>query len=137
MYRPVLAVFAVLLFSNSALAQAAPPAPASATPPSRSATDHAPGIQAGTYDIELAFGGGTMAGTLVIKTVGDSLDAKLLVGEHSPPINSITRKGSQLTLAGKGEGIDVRYDLQFSGDALIGKFTFNGDGGGVTGKRRK
>ena len=50
---------------------------------------------------------------------------------------SVTRQGSQLTLSGAGDGIDIRYDLQFSGDAVTGKFTFNGEPGTLTGRRRK
>lgn len=133
MHRMLLAAAVAALFVSAPLrAQSASTAPAAAKPP-----DRAGGVQAGTYDLELAFGGGTMAGTLVITTVGDSTNAKLLVGDHAPPIKSVTRNGSHLTLSGSGDGADVRYDLQFSGDALVGKFTFNGDIGAVTGKRRK
>ena len=108
----------------SAATPAAPAAPSS-------------GIQPGTYDLEITYGGGVMSGTLVVTTVRDSTDARLLVGDHAPPIKSVTRNGAQLVLAGTGDGVDVRYDLQFMGDALTGKFTFNGEPGTVTGKRRR
>jgi opacity protein-like surface antigen len=126
----LVAAVAALVVPSAARAQAAQPA--AAAPAQRSS-----GIQPGTYDLELTYGGGTMPGTLVVTVVGDSTEAKLLVGDHAPPIKSVTRKGSQLTLSGAGDGVDVRYDLQFSGDSLIGKFTFNGEPGAVTGKRRK
>lgn len=134
MHCPALTLVAVLAFASVGGAQAARPANANQT--TRAATEQS-SILPGTYDLELTFGGGTLGGTLVITAAGDSVDAKLLVGEHAPPIKTVTRKGSQLTLAGTGDGVDVRYDLQFSGDALVGKFNFNGDDGAVTGKRRK
>jgi len=34
------------------------------------------------------------------------------------------------------DGVSVVYDLKFDGDAVAGKFTFNGDPGLVSGKRR-
>jgi hypothetical protein len=94
-------------------------------------------ILPGTYNLEIAFGGGTIDGTLVIAMIGDSTDAKLSLGDHSPPISSITRKGSTLLLSGKGDGVDVVYELQFTGETMTGKFVFNGDAGSLTGKRRK
>ena len=36
-----------------------------------------------------------------------------------------------------GDGLSVIYDLQFSADAVNGKFTFNGDPGLVFGKLKK
>jgi opacity protein-like surface antigen len=126
----IAALAAALVFPSASSAQAAPA-------PQNAAAQHGTSIRPGTYDLELTFGGGTMPGTLTIAFKGDSTDAKLLVGEHTPPIKSVVRKGSQLTLSGSGDGVDVRYDLQFTGETLIGKFTFNGEGGGVTGRLKK
>lgn len=131
-----IALAAVVVFL--ALPAATQPARAQAAAPTAGPARPASGsIQPGTYDLEITYGGGVMTGTLVVTTVGDRTDAKLLVGDHAPPIKSVTRQGSQLTLAGAGDGVDVRYDLQFEGNALTGKFTFNGEPGTLTGRRRK
>jgi hypothetical protein len=137
MVHAALTLVALFTSANLALAQAAGPTAAGHPPAKPPAAAQSSTILPGTYDLEIAFGGGVMDGTLVIAMVGDSLDAKLTVGEHAPPIKSVVRKGSHLTLSGKGDGVDVAYELDFSGDALVGKFTFNGDGGAVTGTRRK
>lgn len=95
-------------------------------------------IKPGTYDIELAIGGGVLTGTMEITAVGDSLGAKIAVGDHAPPpVRKIKRSGSKLTIEAGDVGVSVNYDLAFDGDAVGGKFTFNGDPGLVTGKRRK
>ncbi len=134
LHRIALAAVVVLL----AIPAAAQPGCAQvAAPPAGPARPASGSIQPGTYDLEITYGGGVMTGTLVVTTVGDSTDAKLLVGDHGPPIKSVSRQGSQLTLAGAGDGFDVRYDLQFAGDVLTGKFTFNGEPGTLTGRRRK
>jgi hypothetical protein len=96
-----------------------------------------PTIQPGTYDLEIVMGGGVVSGTLTLTAIRDSLDAKLHVGEHSPPINSITRKGAQLQLAGNAPGLKIVYDLTFSGSTVNGTFEFNEQSGTVTGTRRK
>ena len=120
---------AFLLIASAAFAQA-PATSASAKPTST--------IQTGIYDIELAIGGGTLPGTLELKPAGDSLSAVIKVGDHNPPpVTRISRNGSQLTMAAGAEGVNVEYRLTFSGDALTGTFTFNGDPGLVSGKRRK
>lgn len=94
-------------------------------------------IKPGTYDLELAVGGGTLAGTLTLTAVGDSLAAKIHVGEHdAPAVRRLTRTGNHLALELGGEGMNVSYQLDFDGDAVKGSFTFNGDPGFVTGKRR-
>ena len=96
-------------------------------------------IKAGVYDLELAFGGGAMPGSLTIKRVtDDSLSVLLRVGEHEPPpIRKLVRDGSKLRIEAGAEGMSVIYDLQFAGEALNGKFTFNGDPGLVSGKLKK
>lgn len=95
-------------------------------------------IKPGTYDIELAIGGGVINGTMEITAVGDSLGAKIAVGDHGPPpVKKIKRSGSNLTIEAGDVGVSVNYDLTFDGDAVGGKFTFNGDPGLITGKRRK
>jgi hypothetical protein len=120
---------AFLLIASAASAQS--PSTPAATKPTGT-------IQTGTYDIELAIGGGTLPGTLELKPAGDSLSAFIKVGDHNPPpVTRITRNGSQLTIAAGAEGVNVEYRLTFTGDALTGTFTFNGDPGLVSGKRRK
>jgi hypothetical protein len=124
---------AVVLANAPALAQA--PATNVAKP-----TASAPGeIKAGIYDLEIAFGGGTMPGLLTIKQVNDdSLTATLQVGDHEPPpVRKLVRRGSALHLEAGGDGVSVIYDLQFTSDAVNGKFTFNGDPGLVSGKLKQ
>lgn len=96
----------------------------------------APAIRAGTYDLEVAFGGGVMEGTLVITSVGDSIDARLKVGGHDSPVRPSHREGARLTLEGTA-GAKIRYQLDFKGDEVSGSFTYEGDAGSVTGKRRR
>lgn len=127
-------------FAVAALVLSVAPAAAQATtsPAARSSNSAAKEIKTGTYDIELAIGGGVLTGTLDISPAGDSLSAKIAVGDHAPPpVRRIKRTGSNLTIEAGGDGVLVLYDLTFDGDAVSGKFTFNGDPGLVSGKRRK
>ena len=112
-----------------------------ATVPATAAIAQAPKpsgtVTPGTYDLELAMGGGVLEGTLLLTANGDSLTAKLRVGDHdAPPVRSLTRTGSHLALTLGAPGTNVVYQLDFDGDAVKGSFTFNGDPGFVTGKRR-
>ena len=132
MLRTATLVAALTLSATVASAQAPASAP-SAAKPAASGT-----IKTGTYDIELAIGGGVLAGTLELTPAGDSLKAKIGVGDHEPPpVRKITRKGASLTIEAGDASVAVVYDLTFDGDAMSGKFTFNGDPGLITGKRRK
>jgi hypothetical protein len=108
------------------------------TPAAAQASKAASGtVKPGTYDLELAIGGGVLPATLMLTAAGDSLTAKLHVGEHdAPPVRGLTRTGSHLVLNLGGDGMNVVYQLDFDGDAVKGSFTFNGDPGFVTGKRR-
>ena len=103
----------------------------------RAISAQSPTIRPGTYDLEVAFGGGVIQGTLQLTAIGDSLAVKLHVGEHEPPARKITRKGAQLVVDAGAEGTHLIYDFQFDGDAVSGSFNLNGDAGLVTGKRRK
>jgi hypothetical protein len=105
--------------------------------PKATSVPHTVAIQPGTYDLEVVTGGGVVNGTLVLTAIRDSIDAKLHVGEHAPPISTITRKGEQLRLAGSGPGLRIVYDLTFSGSTVRGTFEFNDMSGTVTGTRRK
>ena len=109
---------------------------AAAAKPAASASGE---IKAGVYDLEIAFGGGTMPGALTIKQVNaDSLSAVVQVGDHEPPpVRKLVRRGSALHLEAGGDGVSVIYDLEFMSDAVTGKFTFNGDPGLVSGKLKK
>jgi hypothetical protein len=126
--------FLVALTSTTVSAQGAAAASSAQKP---AATSSSTAIRPGTYDLDVAFGGGILQGTLELATVGDSLTAKLHVGEHEPPIRTLTRQGSRLTLNAGAEGMSLVYELKFDGDAISGSFTMNGDQGLVTGKRRK
>jgi hypothetical protein len=110
------------------LAVAAQPVRAQPTPSSS--------IRAGTYDLEIVFGGGTLEGKLEIRTSGDSLVAKMNVGDHESPIRAGERKGNRLALVSASPGVQLHYDLEFSGDAVKGTFTYDGQSGSVSGKRR-
>ena len=127
-------LFVAVLSTTTASAQG--PASTSGSA-SKTAATHASTIRAGTYDLEVAFGGGVIQGTLELTAIGDSLAVKLHVGEHEPPARKITRKGAQLVVDAGAEGRDLVYDFQFDGDAVSGSFNLNGDAGLVTGKRRK
>ena len=130
MLRTATLAAALILSATAAVAQG---------PTTTPATKAASGtITPGTYDIELAFGGGVMPGSIVIATAGDSLSARINVGDHAPPpVRKIRRNGSSLTVEAGADGVNVVYDLTFSGDDVSGKFTFNGDPGLVSGKRRR
>ena len=120
------------------LVTALPLAAASAQSSKSATAAAATTIRTGVYDLELATGGGTLQGALELRAIGDSLAAKVHVGDHeAPPVNSLTRTGSHVVMRLGGEGMKVVYDLTFDGDAVSGTFTFNGDPGLVTGKRRK
>jgi len=101
------------------------------------ASQQSSSIQAGTYDLEIAMGGGTREATLVLAAVGDSLDVKITVGDHSPTIRSVVRKGSQLTINGGTAGAVITYELQFTSASVAGTVTYNDERGSVTGARRK
>jgi hypothetical protein len=124
---------AIVLATTPALAQSQS---AATTKPAATASGE---IKPGAYDLEIAFGGGTMPGLLTIKQVNaDSLTATLKVGEHEPPpLRKLVRHGSSLHLEAGGDGMSVIYDLEFTSDAVNGKFTFNGDPGLVSGKLKK
>lgn len=125
MLRPSLVLLVALAGAPVALAQSGPPAsrPAAA-------------IQAGTYDLQITFGGGVLEGTLTIRFIGDSLDAKLLVGDHESPVHPTRRDGARLTLE-SGPGMQVRYTLTFAGETVTGSFTYDGSEGTVAGRRRR
>ena len=127
------ATLAAAILLGAAVASAQAPATATSKAAATAGT-----IKPGTYDIELAIGGGIINGTMEITAVGDSLGAKIAVGDHAPPpVRKIKRSGSNLTIEAGDVGVSVNYDLTFDGDAVGGKFTFNGDPGLITGKRRK
>ena len=129
-----LTLLAVAVFASAPLPSIQAQAPRAAE--GRATTT--PGtIRPGTYDLDIAFGGGSLEGTLVLTASGDSLAATMHVGDHEVPIRGLTRDGSHLQIRGGVEGMAVVYDLDFTPDGLSGKFTYNGDPGLVTGKRRK
>lgn len=93
-------------------------------------------IRTGSYDLEIAFGGGVIKSVLVLTLEGDSLAARLQVGDHDSPVRPARPQGSRLILEGN-QGIQVRYQLDFKGDEVTGTFTYEGDAGTLTGKRRR
>ena len=126
----LLILLALGSLAPAALAQSVSPAPAKSAPASGT-------ISPGTYDLEILYGGGVMPGVLTLTPAGDSLAVNLKVGDHASPITSITRRGATLLLGGGGEGFKLSYELRFSGDAVTGTFSFNGETGELAGKRRK
>ena len=129
------ALLLAALSTAPALAQGT--ATTSPSPSRTTATPASTTIRPGTYDLEVAFGGGVLEGTLTLTAIGDSLAAKLHVGEHDPAVRTLTRNGNHLLVDAGGEGMQLVYDFQFDGDAVSGSFKMNGDAGLVTGKRRK
>jgi hypothetical protein len=93
-------------------------------------------IRSGTYDLKVTFGGGVMDGTLVLATAGDSLTARLQIGDHESPVRPSGRQGSQLVLESTG-AMKIRYQLDFKGDDVTGSFVYDGEPGTVAGKRRR
>jgi hypothetical protein len=128
---------ASLLLSALGAGAAAAQTPTSASANTAKTAGGSTAIRPGTYDLEVAFGGGVLQGTLDLTAIGDSLAAKLHVGEHDPAVRSITRKDNHLLVDAGTEGMQLVYDFKFDGDAVSGSFTMNGDAGLVTGKRRK
>lgn len=131
MLRLRLSLFAVVL------AVAASPLAGSAQAPNPSRAGGGSAIHPGTYDLEIAFGGGVIKGTLELTAIGDSLTAKLHVGDHEPPVRSLTRNGSHVVINVGEAGTKIVYDLTFAVDAVNGTLKYNGDPGFVTGTRRK
>ena len=114
-----------MLFHASLVVALAAAAPAQSSP-----------IRAGTYDLEITYGGGVLEGRLELALAGDSATVTLHVGDHASPIKSVKRAGNKLTLSG-GPEMKVEYQLTFTGDSVAGTFTFNGSEGSLTGTRRK
>ena len=94
-------------------------------------------IRAGTYDLDITFGGGNLAATLEIGYKGDTLTAVLNLGDHASPVRAGKRTGSKLTLEPTSPAMDVRYELEFNADEVKGTFKYDGQDGALTGKRRR
>jgi hypothetical protein len=94
-------------------------------------------IRTGTYELEIVFGGGTLAGSMELATSGDSLTVKMFVGDHQSPVKIGERKGNKLTLVSTSPAMSLRYELEFTGDAVKGTFVYDGAPGSVTGKLKK
>lgn len=120
MRRPLLTTLLVTLLAPAAWGQAAPSAD----------------IRPGTYALDITFGGGVMQGTLTLAQAGDSLTARLQVGDHDSPVRAGARRGNRLALVPTTAGMAVHYDLEFRGDQVSGTFTYNGDAGTVDGRRK-
>lgn len=121
MLRSALALLLTTIVAPNAWSQIAPPA----------------SIPSGTYNLEITFGGGVMEGTLVVKTIGDSLAVQLNVGDHVSPVRAGERRSNRLVLESTSAAVPVRYELTFQKDSSVtGSFTYNGDSGSLTGRRR-
>jgi hypothetical protein len=126
----------LLLAACATAASAQTPAPAarsSATAPVSKPQQN----PIGTYDLEVAFGGGTLPGVLTIASLHDSLSASLHVGPHEPAVKSFAPTGSRYTLVANAGDVDVVYDLAFRADTVSGTFTRGDQLGSVRGTRRK
>jgi hypothetical protein len=126
MFRSIQALRAVAI----AVAIASPAAAQDARPATAASL-------AGTYDLEIIFGGGAIEGKLQLTAVGDSLAVKLDVGDHQSPVKIGERKGNKLTLVSTSPAMSLKYDLEFAGDAVKGTFDYDGSPGTVTGKRKR
>ena len=122
---------ALLLSSTSAAATTA-----HARPSVASALAAPAAIRAGTYDLEIAFGGGVLEGRLVVELKGDSVGVAVYVGDHQSPVSVTARDGDALTLESPKGEVALRYLLRFDGDAVSGSFTYDGAEGTLVGKRR-
>lgn len=128
MHRAACSLLVALALAPAVHAQGgAPPAPTRA--PSA--------ILTGTWALEITFGGGVLEGSLQLSTVGDSLVARLMVGDHQSPVRAGAREGNRLVLESASPGVDVRYVLEFRGEELTGTFRYGGDTGSVTGRRNR
>ncbi len=127
MLRSAAFLFAALCCASVAQSQSRP-----ATPATRPATV----IQAGTYDLEITYGGGVLEGTLIVAMPGDSLRVTLLVGDHESPVHVARRDGALLILE-SAPAMGIRYQLTFAGEAVSGAFTYDGSEGTVAGRRRQ
>jgi hypothetical protein len=94
-------------------------------------------IQAGTYDLSITYGGGLLDATLTIGYRGDTVTAKLKLGDHDSPVHAGTPNGTTLALEPDSPQMDVRYRLEFTGDRVKGTFTYQGESGTVTGALRR
>ena len=94
-------------------------------------------IRAGTYDLAIAFGGGNLEATMEIGYKGDTITAKLKLSDHESPIRAGKRTGNKLTLEPLSPSMDLKYELEFNADDVKGSFTYDGQQGEVTGKRRR
>jgi len=98
----------------------------------------ATGIQPGTYDLEITFGGGVLEGTLEVRAPSrDSIAVTLMVGGHQSPVRAGLRQGNKLALESTSPGQQIHYDLEFSGDTVTGPFTYGDGTGTVSGRRRR
>lgn len=93
-------------------------------------------IRAGTWDLAITFGGGNLDATLEIAYKGDTVTADLKLGDHGSPVRAGKRTGNKLTLEPNSPAMNVRYELEFNGDAVKGTFAYDGQNGELTGKRR-
>lgn len=94
-------------------------------------------IRAGVWDLAIVFGGGDLEATLDISYRGDTITAALKLGDHDSPVRAGKQTGSKLTLEPTSPSMDVRYELEFSADEVKGSFTYQGETGQLTGKRRR
>ena len=117
---------ALLVFALASLTAAAPAVPAQARP-----------IQAGTYELSITYGGGLLDATLEIGYAADSITAVLNLGDHQSPVKPGKRTGTKLVLEPVSPAMDVRYELEFTGETVKGTFIYQGEGGQVTGKLKK
>lgn len=118
--RRFLSVAVALLVAGGASAQSAPGG----------------SIRTGTWDLEVVYGGGTIEGRLELTPSGDSLVAKLFVGDHESPVKAGKRDGNRLALVSTAPGMDIGYTLEFDADSVTGSFTYDSQPGTVKGKRR-
>lgn len=114
-----------LLLASAAVAQ-------NSTPPARPAGSVTPG----TYELEVAFGGGILEGLLTVPAARDSASLVMMVAGHQSPVQQTKRQGNLLVLDNKTPDQKIHFELTFDGEGVKGSFTFGDGGGTVTGRRR-
>lgn len=125
MLRILRALLPTLLLVSAAAAQAP------ATPARPTGT-----VVPGTYDLEVAFGGGILEGRLTVPAARDSASLVLMVGGHQSPVQQTRRQGNLLVLDNKTPDQKIHFELTFEGESVKGSFTFGDGGGTVTGRRK-
>lgn len=125
------------MIRRTLLALVLPLAAAAVVVPATSVAAQERAIRAGTYTLAITYGGGQLDATLAIAYRGDTLSAVLKLGDHDSPVRAAKPNGNRLVLEPTSPAMDVRYELDFDGDDVTGRFVYQGEAGTLTGKRKR